>query len=230
MSRLVLTRRCGQVNYMVPCFVLPNPRVFLRSSIICRRSDFYRKPHENGPPSIELSKAELTQALTPPFVYISAGHVGLQTTKPAYIIRLLLSCGGNTLRVVYATKRDYNMSTIPSQASSPLTSPSLQPDSKMTEMESPNPSATYNVAMHEHLFSSCILRKQSFDMPSAYVSDEDLFGDDLDGFLDGPPAPPRPADAYLAQPLLPPVTKDRRRSSSSHYHAKSTKYRSYSKG
>ncbi|KXL43613.1 MAG: hypothetical protein FE78DRAFT_72396 [Acidomyces sp. 'richmondensis'] len=67
-----------------------------------------------------------------------------------------------------------------------------------------------NTATHE--FSSCALRKRSFEMPSAYVSDEDLFGDDDVPYLSEPPPPPRPAAAYLAQPLLPPVVPPRRRS------------------
>ncbi|KAH9830245.1 hypothetical protein Tdes44962_MAKER09066 [Teratosphaeria destructans] len=65
--------------------------------------------------------------------------------------------------------------------------------------------------MAAHDFSSCI-RKRSFDTPSAYISDEDLFGEDNVQYLREPPAPPRSAEAYLARPLLPPVVKPRRRS------------------
>ncbi|KXS97279.1 hypothetical protein AC578_4578 [Pseudocercospora eumusae] len=41
--------------------------------------------------------------------------------------------------------------------------------------------------------------------PSAYVSDEDLFGDDDEAYLSEPPPPPRSAEVWLARPLLPPV-------------------------
>jgi hypothetical protein len=48
--------------------------------------------------------------------------------------------------------------------------------------------------------------------PSSYISD--LFGDDDVPYLSQPPAPPRSAEVWaMAQPLLPPVTKTKRRSS-----------------
>jgi len=81
-----------------------------------------------------------------------------------------------------------------------------------------------NTATHE--FSSCALRKRSFEMPSAYVSDEDLFGDDDAPYLSEPPPPPRPAAAYLAQPLLPPVVRPRQRSVVLKPAAQSTKAKS----
>lgn len=80
----------------------------------------------------------------------------------------------------------------------------------------------------QHEFSSCTQRKRSFDQPSAYISDEDLFGDDDAPHLSEPPPPPRPAEAFLAQPLLPPVTNARRSSSSSHKKS-SGKHRVYFK-
>ncbi|KAK3067374.1 hypothetical protein LTR53_015793 [Teratosphaeriaceae sp. CCFEE 6253] len=91
-------------------------------------------------------------------------------------------------------------SAVSSCASSPLASPTL--------------SGTSTAILHE---SS--IRRRSFGTPSAYVSDEDLYGDFGDEdlpYLNVAPPPPRPAEAYLARPLLPPVTKPSRRSSSCH--------------
>ena len=60
-----------------------------------------------------------------------------------------------------------------------------------------------------------VLEKATDRRPSAYISDEDLFGDDTAPYMISPPAPPRPAEAHwaMAQPLLPSVTTARRRSS-----------------
>ena len=58
---------------------------------------------------------------------------------------------------------------------------------------------------------SSAVRKQGCGVekrPSAYVSDADLLGVDVDDdvpYLSEPPAPPRPAEVWLAQPLLPRV-------------------------
>lgn len=79
---------------------------------------------------------------------------------------------------------------------------------------------SHSTTMHDHAFSSATLRRHSFAKPSAYISDEDLFGEDDAPYLSEPPAPPRPAEAHLAQPLLPPVTKPRRRSSSAYQKVK----------
>ncbi|CZT25034.1 uncharacterized protein RCC_10762 [Ramularia collo-cygni] len=43
--------------------------------------------------------------------------------------------------------------------------------------------------------------------PSAYVSDEDLFGNDDEAYLSEPPPPPRSAEVWMARPLLPPVVQ-----------------------
>lgn len=59
------------------------------------------------------------------------------------------------------------------------------------------------------------LQRRSLDRPSSYVSDEDLFGSDEIEYLSDAPAEPRSAAmwAMRAQPLLPPVTKSKRRNS-----------------
>ena len=74
--------------------------------------------------------------------------------------------------------------------------------------------------MSDHGFSSCDFYKRSSSgtLPSGYISDEDLFADfltmdDDEPYLSEPPAPPRAAEVWLAQPLLPPVVEPRRRSS-----------------
>jgi hypothetical protein len=85
-------------------------------------------------------------------------------------------------------------------------------------------SSSSSSSRSSHDFSSSTQYKRSFDKVSAYISDEDLFGDDSSPYLSEPPAPPRPAEAFLAQPLLPPVTKPRRRSSSTHSKGKSSKH------
>ncbi|KAL1584097.1 hypothetical protein WHR41_08161 [Cladosporium halotolerans] len=61
-------------------------------------------------------------------------------------------------------------------------------------------------------FSSS-MRRPSSERPSAYVSDDDLLGADDAPCMRSAPSPPRPAAAWLARPLLPPVTKSSRSSS-----------------
>ena len=75
---------------------------------------------------------------------------------------------------------------------------------------------------HIHDFPSSNLRRNSFELPSAYISDEDLFGDDSLGYLSEPPPPPRPEEAFMARPLLPPCVETRRRSSGYHPKVKKT--------
>ena len=62
--------------------------------------------------------------------------------------------------------------------------------------------------------SGSALKKATSRRPSAYLSDEDLFGDDDVPYMSDPPPEPRSAQVWaMAQPLLPPVTATRRRSS-----------------
>lgn len=61
--------------------------------------------------------------------------------------------------------------------------------------------------------------------PTAYVSDEDLFGDDGDAYLSEPPPAPRSAEAWLAKPLLPPVHAVQPRRSSTATSSSSSKQR-----
>lgn len=63
-------------------------------------------------------------------------------------------------------------------------------------------------------FSSSMRRPSNNERPSAYVSDDDLLGADDAPFMRSAPAPPRPAEMWLARPLLPPVTKSSRTSNS----------------
>lgn len=78
-------------------------------------------------------------------------------------------------------------------------------------------STPYSTCAYPSWPSGCGFKAASTGVPSAYVSDEDLFGDDDEPYLSEPPPPPRPAEMWapvmLARPLLPPVTKTRRRSS-----------------
>jgi len=128
-------------------------------------------------------------------------------------------------------------SSTTSYISSPTTSPATQPV-KMTTTSAPSFNTTITPKHQTHAFSSSTLRKlsnSSSDLPSAYVSDLDLFADilslddnyhdddeDMDEpYLSEPPAPPRPAEVWLAQPLLPPVLTPRRRSSGGQTKAKS---------
>lgn len=86
--------------------------------------------------------------------------------------------------------------------------------------------ASNHTTTHVLDFPSSSLRRYSFKLPSAYISDEDLFGDDTLGYLSEPPPPPRPAEAFLARPLLPPCVETRRRSSGhEHKLKKATKVR-----
>lgn len=58
------------------------------------------------------------------------------------------------------------------------------------------------------------MRRHSIERPSAYVSDAELLGvADLDDvpFMSEPPPPPRPAEVWLARPLLPPAASQPRR-------------------
>ncbi|KAJ9632425.1 hypothetical protein H2203_000830 [Taxawa tesnikishii (nom. ined.)] len=67
------------------------------------------------------------------------------------------------------------------------------------------------------LFSS----QQRMNIPNSYISDEDLFGDlstpgdDHAPYLTEAPEPPRPAEAWLAEPLLPLIASERPRRRSS---------------
>jgi hypothetical protein len=65
-------------------------------------------------------------------------------------------------------------------------------------------------------FSSSLMRRPSNERPSAYVSDDDLLGADDAPYMRHAPSPPRPAEMWLARPLLPPVnnTKSSRTNSS----------------
>ncbi|SMR61763.1 unnamed protein product [Zymoseptoria tritici ST99CH_3D1] len=57
-------------------------------------------------------------------------------------------------------------------------------------------------------YSSCAYsswQSSSSGHKSAYVSDEDLWGNDDEAYLSEPPPPPRSAEVWLARPLLPPV-------------------------
>ncbi|KAK3677918.1 hypothetical protein LTR78_002013 [Recurvomyces mirabilis] len=113
------------------------------------------------------------------------------------------------------------MSFTSSTASSPSSSPRSMPMLiRSTSADTFQRSSSIN-AMYQHDFASSTLNKRSYAKTNSYISDEDLFGD---GYLSEAPEPPRPAEAYLAQPLLPPVTKTRRTSSS---HSKSKASRAH---
>ncbi|KAK0253321.1 hypothetical protein LTR91_009696 [Friedmanniomyces endolithicus] len=99
--------------------------------------------------------------------------------------------------------------------SPPVSICSSSSGSRSVEVGSPIVSNTRSAVMHKHEFPSCARR--ATPSPSAYISDEDLFGeawDDYFPYLSEAPQPPRHAEAFLAQPLLPPVTRVSRRSSS----------------
>ncbi|KAF7196605.1 hypothetical protein HII31_01975 [Pseudocercospora fuligena] len=105
-----------------------------------------------------------------------------------------------------------------SSTSSRGSTPSTSPCRTITSRSSSNASAhrdsfsSTTSSTFSNPYSSCAyaswpagsdLKKTS--RPSAYVSDEDLFGDDDEAYLSEPPPPPRSAEVWLARPLLPPV-------------------------
>jgi len=108
----------------------------------------------------------------------------------------------------------YSCNSTPSV--SPTTSLSSKPIQISTGSHATFPAST----MQSHGFSSSTLRKSSFGTPSAYISDDDLFGADDAPYMREAPLPPRPAEAYLVRPLLPSVPKPRRRSSNHSQKAK----------
>jgi len=94
------------------------------------------------------------------------------------------------------------------------------------QVVSPKDLLRVSTMQQSHNFSSCQLRKCSTELPSAYITDADLFGDlsvdDDEPYLSEPPAPPRPAEVWFLQPLLPPVVnvKTTRQGSGSSKHRK----------
>lgn len=114
-----------------------------------------------------------------------------------------------------------NMSYISSNESSPRNSLSNTPCYLPTKIGSAASATSAGLDVRHSSttrttsFSSALLRRHSSDMPSAYVSDEDLYGDDDKPYLSEPPPPPRSAEVWLAKPLLPPVVSTARRRSSS---------------
>ncbi|EME78531.1 uncharacterized protein MYCFIDRAFT_183913 [Pseudocercospora fijiensis CIRAD86] len=105
-----------------------------------------------------------------------------------------------------------------SSASSRGSTPSTSPCRTITSLSSSNGSAHRDSfsstasSTFSNPYSSCAyaswpagsdLKKPS--RPSAYVSDEDLFGDSDEAYLSEPPPPPRSAEVWMARPLLPPV-------------------------
>ncbi|OQO09340.1 hypothetical protein B0A48_04738 [Cryoendolithus antarcticus] len=110
------------------------------------------------------------------------------------------------------------MSYTSSRSSTPSTSPS-QPINMSTSSRSTSSSKAnmyYSSTVSYQPFTTS-LRRPSSERPSSYVSDEDLLGADECKYLKKAPLPPRPAEAWCARPLLPPL-KSRR--SSSHRHSK----------
>ncbi|KAF2482970.1 hypothetical protein BDY17DRAFT_310056 [Neohortaea acidophila] len=84
------------------------------------------------------------------------------------------------------------------------------------------PSPTTNSASHEYS-SSMLNKSNSTSRPSAYVSDEDLLGDDEVECLREAPPPPRTAEhwtAGVARPLLPPVVMSKPRVTFHHGHGR----------
>lgn len=105
-----------------------------------------------------------------------------------------------------------------SPSSSSLTSTLTSTSTRPIQIRPMTATSLSSSPSQSYAFPSCTHhRKKSFDLPSLYVSDEDLFGDDDDPYLSEPPLPPRSAQQWMArqvaQPLLPPVVRRRRRSS-----------------
>ena len=129
------------------------------------------------------------------------------------------------------------MSATSSQASTPSTSPSTSLSSSTRPMQigftpsgtdalfdifhaSTPESSRYSTCAFPSWPSGLVLKKAHNGRASAYISDEELFGDDDVPYLKEPPSPPRPTQMWaVAQPLLPPV-RTRRPSSSSSQKAK----------
>ena len=132
------------------------------------------------------------------------------------------------LSTKYRHRRTAIMSFSSSRGSTPSTSPSSRPinissmsRSSPTDITSTRPSLYSSNSTYQP-FGTC-LRRPSNERPSAYVSDEDLLGaDDVQCLREAPP-PPRPAEMWLARPLLPPVECKPRRSSSSHHKSQKEK-------
>lgn len=124
------------------------------------------------------------------------------------------------------------MSFSSSYGSSPSTSPSSCASSIQIGFTPPGSRPVNSIPVpttQSSHYSSCAYPSWPSKRPSAYISDEDLFGDDDAPRLSEPPAPPRPAEMWaVAQPLLPPVTQSRRRSST-HHHRKHSKSSSVKK-
>jgi len=125
----------------------------------------------------------------------------------------------DTYNMFYDSSRDPSPST--SQSSS-MASQAISIGS--TQSNTGSISSTHRASVSSTRYSTCAcpswpsgsgLKKTGSGVPSAYISDEDLFGDDDEHYLSEPPPPPRPAQMWapvMAQPLLPSVTKTRRTS------------------
>ncbi|KAK4494779.1 hypothetical protein PRZ48_014135 [Zasmidium cellare] len=117
------------------------------------------------------------------------------------------------------SSRSSTQSSLHTPTSRPMSIASTSSPRNSFSCSTTNP---YSSCAYPSWRSGSALRKNG--TPSSYVSDEDLFGDDDDEpYLSEPPPPPRPAEVWMAKPLLPPVypVKSRKSShSSSHNHKK----------
>lgn len=132
------------------------------------------------------------------------------------------------------------MSYSSSRCSTPTTSPSSSArpiqigftpsgtDALLEIFPSSTTSSRYSTCAYPCWPSGSALTKNTTTRrPSAFISDDDLFGiDDAPHMKEAPPAP-RPAQIWAtqarAQPLLPPLPSKSRRRSSSHKERKSSK-------
>ena len=102
-----------------------------------------------------------------------------------------------------------NMSFSSSRGSTPSSSPiSIASRSSSLSLASlgPNYNSTPTACQP---FNSSTMRRPSNERPSAYVCDDDLLGADDAPYMRQAPSPPRPAEMWLARPLLPPVNNTR---------------------
>lgn len=144
---------------------------------------------------------------------VKTEHISL-AYSPACSVQVLqpnLSHQKSTLKMSFTSSRGSTPSTSPSQ---PIMIGSSKSGASYSASR-PNPFSS--TSTYQPFNSS--MRRPSSERPSAYVSDEDLFGADTCQYLKNAPPPPRPVEAWCARPLLPPL-KSRRSSSTTQHKSK----------